>query len=77
MFGSFQPEIHRPTYGLTTPINTYNILTLQYGEYGKIIRDVRATKRWRDKLGYVFGPPGGEPAAKSSRETRVAARISI
>lgn len=73
MFGSFQPEIHRPTYGLTTPINTYNILTLQYGEYGKIFRDVRATKRWRDKLGYVFGPPGWEPILRrtSSHSPRV------
>lgn len=66
MFGSFQPEVHRPTYGLTTPIGTYNLLTLQYGEYGKIIRDVRAADRWRDKLGYVFRPPGWQPAADLS-----------
>ncbi len=64
MFGSFQAEIQRPTYGLTTPVGTYNILKLQYGEYGNIIRDVRAAERFRDKLGYVFMPPGWHPGEK-------------
>jgi hypothetical protein len=27
-FGTFQPERHRPTYGLPTPVNTYNLVTL-------------------------------------------------
>jgi hypothetical protein len=27
-----------------------------------IAADVRAAKRWRDRLGYVFGPPGWQPA---------------
>ena len=31
-------------------------------EYVAIVRDVRSAGRWRDKLGYVFGPPGWEPA---------------
>jgi hypothetical protein len=62
MFGTFQPELQRPTYGLTKPVETYNLIRLQYGEYGRIWRDVRAADRWRDKLGYLFGPPGWEPA---------------
>lgn len=61
LFGTFQAEKQRPTYGLTYPVNTYNLLKLQYGMYGDIIRDVRATNGLRNKLGYVFGPPGWEP----------------
>jgi sterol desaturase/sphingolipid hydroxylase (fatty acid hydroxylase superfamily) len=61
MFGTFQAEIHRPTYGLTKPVNTYNLLTLQYGDYLQMIRDVRGATALRHKLGYVFGPPGWEP----------------
>ncbi|MFC9873081.1 sterol desaturase family protein [Nocardia salmonicida] len=64
MFGTFQPELHTPTYGLTTPVGTYNLLHLQYHEYGNIIRDVRRATRWRERLGYVFAPPGWQPAAK-------------
>lgn len=58
LFGSFQEEKQRPRYGLTKPVGTYNVLTLQYGEYGRIIADVRAAATWRDRLGHVFGPPG-------------------
>ncbi|SFS80884.1 sterol desaturase family protein [Saccharopolyspora flava] len=61
MFGTFQPELHRPTYGLTHPVETYNVLTLQYGPFADILRQVRTTPRWRDKLGYLFGPPGWTP----------------
>lgn len=62
LFGTFQKELHRPRYGLTTPVDTYNVSALQYREYGKIATDVRHATRWRDRLGYVFAPPGWEPA---------------
>jgi hypothetical protein len=43
-------------------VDTYNIWTLQTFEYVAIARDVRRAERWRDKLGYIFGPPGWLPA---------------
>ncbi|UZF56424.1 sterol desaturase family protein [Gordonia polyisoprenivorans] len=61
MFGSFRAEAHRPHYGLTKPVGTYNIWTLQTHEYVSIARDVRAAAGWRAKLGYIFGPPGWSP----------------
>ncbi|UEA61020.1 sterol desaturase family protein [Gordonia otitidis] len=63
LFGSFQPETHRPTYGLTKPVGTYNIVKLQTHEYASIARDVRAAAGWRARLGYVFGPPGWTPSS--------------
>lgn len=62
LFGSFQPEMFRPHYGLTKPVDTFNIWKLETFEYVAIARDVRSASRWRDKLGYIFGPPGWEPA---------------
>ena len=61
LFGTFAAERHRPTYGLTYKVNTYNLLKLQYGDYVQMARDVRSAKRFRDKLGYIFGPPGWAP----------------
>jgi sterol desaturase/sphingolipid hydroxylase (fatty acid hydroxylase superfamily) len=61
LFGSFQPELFRPHYGLTKPVTTFNIWKLQTHEYVAIARDVRSATRWRDRLGYVFGPPGWQP----------------
>ena len=61
LFGSFQAEIFRPHYGLTKPVNTFNIWKLQTYEYVAIVRDCRSATRLRDRLGYVFGPPGWQP----------------
>lgn len=76
MFGTFQQELHRPTYGLTTPVNTYNVFQLQYGEYGAIVRDVRRAHGLRDRLGYVFGPPGWTPSGTGSRSGSAPATAS-
>jgi sterol desaturase/sphingolipid hydroxylase (fatty acid hydroxylase superfamily) len=65
MFGTFQPELSRPHYGLTKPVNTFNIWKLQTREYAAIAQDVRSARRWRDRLGYVFGPPGWEPSSRA------------
>ena len=62
MFRSFQPELSRPHYGLTKPVNTFNIWKLQTREYVAIAHDVRSATRWQDKLTYIFGPPGWQPA---------------
>lgn len=62
MFGTFQGEQFRPHYGLTKPVDTFNIWKLQTREYIAIAADVRSATRWRERLGYVFGPPGWLPA---------------
>jgi sterol desaturase/sphingolipid hydroxylase (fatty acid hydroxylase superfamily) len=63
LFGSFQQELHRPTYGLTKPVGTYNIIRLQFHEYAAILRDLRQAHGWAVRLGYIFGPPGWQPQA--------------
>ena len=67
LFGTFQPELHRPTYGLTKPVDTYNVLRLQFHEFAAIGRDVRSSAAWRERLGFVFGPPGWRPAPAPGR----------
>jgi sterol desaturase/sphingolipid hydroxylase (fatty acid hydroxylase superfamily) len=62
MFGSFVEEKRKPTYGLTKNVDSYNPFKLQYHEYASIFRDVHHAPRWRDKLGYIFAPPGWKPA---------------
>lgn len=64
LFGTFQPELFRPRYGLKNSpkaVDGFNLWTLQTHEYAAIVRDVRSAGCWRDRLGYVFGPPGWTP----------------
>jgi sterol desaturase/sphingolipid hydroxylase (fatty acid hydroxylase superfamily) len=75
IFGSFRAETVRPNYGLTKQVDTYNIWKLQTHEYVSIFRDVRDATRWRDKLGYLFGPPGWTPAQQIVGDESAAVRV--
>jgi sterol desaturase/sphingolipid hydroxylase (fatty acid hydroxylase superfamily) len=70
MFGTFVEEKQRPTYGLTKPKDTFNLISLQYGDYAELWRDVRSASSWRDRVGYLFGPPGWEPARAAEPAAR-------
>lgn len=58
LFGTFQAEEERPTYGLTTNLASYNPVRIAFHEWADIARDVRRAPSWRARLGYLFGPPG-------------------
>ena len=62
MFGTFQEEIHTPTYGLTTPINTINPVKVHFIEYLHIFKDVRKAKSFKDVWNYLVKPPGWKPS---------------
>lgn len=74
LFGTFQAEIFRPHYGLTKQVDTFNIWTLQTHEYLAIARDLRSATRLRDRLGYIFGPPGWVPRRVGRGEALASSR---
>lgn len=62
-FGTFQPEmepdVYEPIrYGLTKPLEQPNAVNLVLHEWKSMGSDLRRSGFWRDKLRYVFGPPG-------------------
>lgn len=61
IFGSFEPEGERVRYGLTKNINTFNPVKVAFHEWADIAKDVSAASDWRERAGYVFGPPGWQP----------------
>lgn len=62
MFGTFQKELHRPTYGLTTPIETINPVGVHLFEYKGILKDLRKARNFKEAMGYLFNKPGWAPA---------------
>ncbi|MDH4171318.1 MAG: sterol desaturase family protein [Acidimicrobiia bacterium] len=74
LFRSFEPEGDRITYGLTKNIDTFNPLRIATHEHRDIIRDVRRASDWRERVNYVFGPPGWTPAASTPVPDEVPAR---
>ncbi|MDT9593665.1 sterol desaturase family protein [Nocardioides zeae] len=73
LFGTFAPERHRPTYGLTTKVDTFDLIELQYGHYREIWQDLRSARSWRERAGYLFGPPGWRPADVVAEPTGLSA----
>ncbi len=58
LFGTFEPERVRPTYGLRTNIESHNPIVIAFHEWQAMLRDVRKAETWRGRLGYLFAAPG-------------------
>lgn len=64
LLGTFEAEGERVVYGLTKNIETHNPLRVAFHEYAATWRDVRTARTWRDRAGYLLGPPGWAPASR-------------
>lgn len=63
MFGTFQAEEERPTYGITKPINSWNAVWANFSHYAEMGKDLRRINNWSDKVKYLFKKPGWLPAS--------------
>ena len=79
LFGTFTPEnSQKPiSFGLTKPINTNNPFAIVFHEWKAIIDDVRKTDDFKEKLMYVFGPPGWKPEWQNEMEELDTENITI
>lgn len=66
LFGTFVPEVERVHYGLTKNIDTFNPFKIAFHEWASLGRDVAGADTLRDRVGYVFRPPGWQPASISA-----------
>ena len=62
LFGTYEPEVERPIYGLTKNVDSYNPVTLTVHEVRAMLRDVARPGPLRQRLMYLFGPPGWKPS---------------
>jgi sterol desaturase/sphingolipid hydroxylase (fatty acid hydroxylase superfamily) len=69
LFGTFVEERddEKPRYGIVANLTTFNPLRIAFHEWAGMLTDVAQAASWRDRLGYLFGPPGWTP--DGSRET--------
>lgn len=59
LFGTFELEVEKPVYGLTTNINTFNPIKVAFLEWFGLFKDVFSSKTSiLNKLNYFFKPPG-------------------
>ena len=61
MFGTFQQEIVKPTYGITRPTDTFNPVHAQWKPVVDLWRDLKRIPGWWDRLRFLFATPGWYP----------------
>jgi len=58
LFGTFQKEIHRPKYGITHNINTYNPFKVATHEWISIYQDIKWENSFINNVKYILKYPG-------------------
>ncbi len=61
MFGTFEPEVEQPVYGITKPLASWNPLWANLHAWVELAQDARRAPRWRDKIKIWFMPLGWTP----------------
>lgn len=61
MFGTFQEEEERPTYGITKPVNSWNPVYANFAHYIDLFHYARQSKSWSDTKNMLFKHPGWLP----------------
>lgn len=65
LFGTYQEEIFKPKYGLTTDIASSNPFVIEFDGWKHLITDLKKSKNWKEGIHYLFDYPGWRPDGKS------------
>ena len=73
MFGTFQPEEEKPTYGLTRNIKSFNPFVIALTTWGELIKKAKNSGSIKQGLTYFIKPPGWshDGASKTVKELRL------
>lgn len=63
MFGTFQPELNTPNYGITKPPDSYNPIYLVFHEFIDIWKDLKKASGLREYLWILFASPAEQARA--------------
>lgn len=67
MFGTFQAEEERPTYGITTPSQTFNPIYAHTQPFQRLWAELRQMPTFADQIKLLFNSPGWYPEALGGR----------
>ncbi|WP_439490762.1 sterol desaturase family protein [Algoriphagus sp.] len=60
-FGTFQEEEEKPTYGITTPVKSWNPVWVNLAHYASMKEELKMIPNWSDRVKYLFYKPGWLP----------------
>jgi sterol desaturase/sphingolipid hydroxylase (fatty acid hydroxylase superfamily) len=79
LFGTFQPEEEneKVKYGLTKNLDTYHPVKMVFHEWKNIFSDLKKSRSLKDKLFYIFGPPGWSHDGSTKTATQLRAELKL
>lgn len=64
LFGTFEPEGVRPTYGITVPTNTFDPVQAHLVPVVQLVKNVGSIRGLGNKFTFLFKPPGWWPDSR-------------
>ncbi|HQV74313.1 MAG: sterol desaturase family protein [Flavobacteriales bacterium] len=61
LFGTFQAEVEEPTYGITTPLGTWDPMWANFHYWGELVTMAKRTSTWTDRMRVFLKSPGWRP----------------
>ena len=61
LFGTFQAEQEEPTYGITTPLGTWDPMWANFHYWGELVNMAKRTSTWTDRMRVFLKSPGWRP----------------
>jgi len=69
IFGTFEEEKEAPTYGITTPVNSFNPLAAHVHPFRVLWKEMNKVSGWANRIRLLFKPPGWLPAEDGGTQT--------
>jgi sterol desaturase/sphingolipid hydroxylase (fatty acid hydroxylase superfamily) len=76
LFGTFEPENAKVTYGLTKNIETFRPVRIAFHEWAALLHDVKTAQGIGERLRYLFLPPGWSPDGSTLTADQMRREIS-
>lgn len=77
MFGTFEEETEKPEYGLTTPLKSGSVREVIFGEWEKLMADLKRPLPWRIRWKYIWKPPGWSHDKQSLTSTEIRQKLGF
>lgn len=74
LFGTFQAEEHRPTYGLTRNIGSFNPFVVAFKTWEELVKKAVSTGSWKTGLQYFINHRAGAMMVPPERYTKCASQ---
>jgi len=71
MFGTFQPELNTPNYGITKPPESYNPVYLVFHEFIAIWKDLKKADGWKEYLFILFASPAEQARVEKESKAEI------